>query len=98
MYAKPNLSLGGACFVIHACAHSIPFLSTHIGSGPGEGVSGKHVQPFVPCFSTFIDGMSMMVAPLAMAIGAADMALLILSASVAAGFAAAFCTVFAGAA
>src|SRR5262245_35616803 len=64
----------------------MPFLSRHIGSTPGDGPSGMHVHPFVPGRSTFIDGMSMTAAPLAMSAGAAEIALRILSASVAGGF------------
>jgi hypothetical protein len=47
MYTKPTL-LGGAVLVIHAFAHSIAFVSRHIGSGPGvAGLSGMQVTPFV---------------------------------------------------
>src|SRR5262249_53491831 len=63
----------------------MPFLSRHIGSTPGDGLSGMHVQPLEPCLSTFMDGMSITVASFAMAAGAADNALLILSASVVGG-------------
>ena len=45
-----------------------------------------HVQPFVPFRSTFMDGISLIIASLAMTVGAADMALRILSASVVGGF------------
>src|SRR6516225_3727572 len=63
----------------------MPFLSTHMGSTPGDGLSGMHVQPFVPCFNTFMLGMSITVASLAIDAGAAESALLILSASVVGG-------------
>src|SRR5881227_1009123 len=49
MYIRPTLPAGGALWPIQALAHSIAFLSAHIGSGPGvAGLSGMHVQPFVP--------------------------------------------------
>src|ERR1700691_5284275 len=48
MYMKPTLA-GGVLCAIHASTHSPAFLSQHIGSGPGvAGLSGMHVQPFVP--------------------------------------------------
>src|SRR6058998_914516 len=63
----------------------MPFLSRHIGSVPGEGPSGMHVQPFVPLRKTFIVAISITVASLATAAGAAARALLILAASVVGG-------------
>src|SRR5688572_10061252 len=81
----PILSLGGSFWLIHAPAQSMPFLSTHIGSTPGDGPSGKHVHPLVPGRMTAIVAMSMIVAPCATAIGAADIALLILSGLVVGG-------------
>src|SRR5262245_54550103 len=83
------LSLGGSECDIHACAHSMPFLSRHMGSAPGVvGMSGMHVQPFVPARSVRISIFSFMVTMAALALiasGAADMALLTMSSSVAGG-------------
>src|ERR1700676_4989528 len=84
MYMKPTL-LGGGPLVIHACAHSIAFVSRHIGSGPGVvGLSGMHVKPFVPLRTTravpslFI---TMIVAASATGFGAADIALAMMASS-----------------
>src|SRR4029078_9298840 len=79
------MSFGVLFWVTHCCPHSLPFLSRHIGSTPGDGPSGMHVQPLVPCLSTFMLGMSTIVALGRMAGGAADIALLIFSESVAGG-------------
>src|ERR1043165_8351606 len=55
MYMKPTLPAGGALWPIQAPAHSIAFLSMHIGSGPGVvGLSGMQVQPFLPSRRVFI--------------------------------------------
>src|SRR6266542_1606166 len=61
------------------------FLSRHIGSVPGDGPSGMHVQPFVPFRNTFIVSISMTVASFDTAAGPAARALLILAASVVGG-------------
>ena len=75
--------------VIHACAHSMPALSRHIGSLPGVvGLSGMHVKVPLPSRSTFMppfSSMSMIVASCATALGAADIALAIFSLSVLGG-------------
>src|SRR5262245_48327666 len=66
----------------------MPFLSRHMGSTPGEGLSGMQVNPLVPSRSIFIppfSSIAMMVASFATASGAADIALLIMSASVVGG-------------
>src|ERR1043165_9886467 len=85
MYMKPTLPASGALCDIQAPAHSIAFLSMHIGSGPGVvGLSGMHVQPFVPSRSVRILPsalMSITVAFFAIDIGAADIALAISAAS-----------------
>src|SRR5688572_3232179 len=81
----PILPWGGSFLLIQAWAHSRPFLSTHIGSTPGDGPSGKQVQPLVPGRITAIVAMSIMVAFWAMAAGAADIALLILAGLVVGG-------------
>src|SRR5262245_60982786 len=77
---------GGGLLLIHAFAHSMPGLSRHIGSLPGlMGLSGIQVNGPLPSRSTRIlpcSSMAMMVASLATAFGAADMALAIISASV----------------
>src|SRR2546421_11327337 len=73
MYMKPTFPAGGALWPIQAPAHSIAFLSMHIGSGPGVvGLSGMHVQPFVPARIVRIlpsAPISMIVAFFAMDIG-----------------------------
>src|SRR5687767_13013260 len=81
----PILSFGGSFWLIQAWAQSRPFLSRHIGSTPGDGPSGKQVHPFVPGRMTAIVAMSMIVALSAIAIGAADIALLILAGFVVGG-------------
>src|SRR4029453_5288491 len=88
MYPKPMLPFGGSLCAIHAAAHSMPFLSTHIGSTPGDGESGMHVHPFVPLRSLricILSSMATMVASFETAGGAADIALLIMAASVVGG-------------
>src|SRR5262245_44260685 len=88
MYPKPILPFGGSLCAIHAAAQSMPFLSTHIGSTPGDGLSGMHVQPFVPFRSVricILSSIVTMVASFAMDCGAADIALLIMAASVVGG-------------
>src|ERR1051326_7800307 len=79
MYMRPTLLVGGALWPIQAFAHSIAFLSAHIGSGPGvAGLSGMQVQPFVPGRSVRIlpsAVMLTMVAPSPMPAGAALIAL-----------------------
>src|SRR5712692_3647255 len=75
----------GSFFDIHAWAHSMAFLSMHMGSLTGvEGMSGRHVQPFVPFRSSTIMppsacDQSRMVASFAITAGATLMALLILA-------------------
>src|SRR5687768_12220691 len=81
----PILFGGGSFLLIQAWAHSTPFLSRHIGSTPGDGPSGKQVHPLVPGRITAIVAMSMMVAFSAIAMGAADIALLILAGLVVGG-------------
>src|SRR5262245_15776072 len=88
MYANPSLPVGGSLCAIQAIAHSSPFLSRHIGSTPGEGVSGMHVNSLVPLRSVFIcilSSIAMIVASFETASGAADIALVIMSASVVGG-------------
>src|ERR1043165_9769866 len=80
MYMRPTLPAGGALWPIQAPAHSIAFWSPHIGSGPGvAGLSGMHVQPFVPFRSVRIvlpsSDISTIVAHFAIPAGAADIAL-----------------------
>src|SRR4051812_45063783 len=85
MYMNPTLSFGGSLWFIHAVAHSMAFWSPHIGSGPGvAGLSGMQVKLLLPCRTVLIwppASMLMIVASLAMAGGAADIALLTMSSS-----------------
>src|SRR5918994_4273359 len=80
MYMKPILFAGGVCFVSHACTHAIAFSSPHIGSGPGvAGLSAIQVKLLVPLRTVRIlpsAEASTTVAPLPIADGAADIALL----------------------
>src|SRR5260370_42087581 len=86
MYMKPTLFLGGSFLFSQASTHSIAFWSAHIGSGPGVlGLSAMHVNWLLPWRTTRIFPSlltSMIVAPLPIASGAADMALFITSSSV----------------
>src|ERR1700738_3967376 len=88
MYMKPTFS-GGALCDIHAPAHSIAFASRHMADGPGAvGVSGMHVYPFVPFRTTRMlpsFPIATIVALSATGFGAADIALAMIWASVAAG-------------
>src|SRR3989344_662258 len=91
MYMKPTLpAVGGLC-PIHAWAHSMAFLSMHMGSGPGvAGLSGMQVKPFVPWRSVRIlpsASMATTVEPFATLAGAADIALAISCLSVGGFFA-----------
>src|SRR5436190_13051856 len=76
---KPTLSAGGSLWPIHASAHLSALASMHIGSAPGVlGLSGMQVQPFLPLRRTFIvpsGWAATIVASLAIAAGAATMAL-----------------------
>src|SRR6185295_4472286 len=83
---KPTLLAGGGLCSIQACAHSMAFLSPHIGSGPGlSGLSGIQVKPLVPLRSSRIlppASIATIVASLATDTGAACMALAIICSSV----------------
>src|SRR5690242_5400100 len=85
MYISAALPAGGGCFFSMASIHAMPLASVHIGSGPGvAGLSGRQVKPLVPARSSFIEPsapMSMIIAPLPTASGAALIALAILPAS-----------------
>src|SRR5437660_12764531 len=87
MYMKPTLFFGGSFLFSQASTHSIAFRSTHIGSGPGVlGLSAMQVNWLLPWRTTRIlpsEPTSMIVAPCPIAGGAADMALLMISSSVA---------------
>src|SRR5690348_6831252 len=78
---------GGVVLLIQALAHCMPPSSRHIGSLPGLfGLSGMQVKLFLPLRRVFIcmlSSMTTMVASLATAGGAADMAFLIRAASLA---------------
>src|SRR5215469_943545 len=90
MYMNPTLPGVGGLWPIQAPAHSIAFLSRHIGSGPGVvGLSGMQVQPLVPCRIVRIlpsASIATMVAFLLIDCGAALIALLMSSASVGPAF------------
>src|SRR5438309_12113074 len=83
---KPTLPAGGVLCPIHACAHAIAFVSRHIGSGPGVvGLSGMHVNAFVPLRRVRIEPsapMATIVAPFETLAGAAFIALAMRLASV----------------
>src|SRR5690349_7439778 len=85
MYMNPTLPAGGVLCPTHAIAHSIAFLSMHIGSGPGvAGLSGMQVKPFLPSRSMRIlpsASITTMLAPCDTLAGAADIALLIMALS-----------------
>src|SRR4051794_38629852 len=78
----------GGVLPMHALAHCMPPSSRHIGSLPGVfGLSGMQVKLFLPLRKVCIcilSSMAMMVASLATAFGAADMAFLMSWASLAA--------------
>src|ERR1700724_1142328 len=86
MYMKPTLFFGGSFLFSQASTHSIAFRSAHIGSGPGVlGLSAMQVNWLLPWRTTRIfpsEPTSMIVAFFAIASGAADMALLMISSSV----------------
>src|SRR5262249_8241667 len=79
MYMKPTLFFGGSFLFSQASTHSIALRSAHIGSGPGVlGLSAMQVNWLLPWRTTRIFPSlptSMIVAPLPIASGAADMAL-----------------------
>src|SRR4029450_1004555 len=81
---KPTLLAGGFLCCIQAFAHSIAFLSPHIGSGSAPRCPGRHVKAPVP-FRKTRDlpawSMKTTVASLATAGGAAERAHLIKSSS-----------------
>src|SRR5262249_4375948 len=85
MYMNPTFPVGGVLWFIQASAHAPALASMHIGSGPGvPGLSGMHVQPFVPLRIVTILPSAVMLtiaAFFATLIGAALMALLMRSAS-----------------
>src|SRR5262245_66353477 len=86
MYMKPTLFFGGSFLFSQASTHSIALRSAHIGSGPGVfGLSAMQVNWLPPWRTTRIFPSlptSMIVAPLLIASGAADMALFIICSSV----------------
>src|SRR3954468_10382372 len=86
MYMTPALPFGTGFLFDQASIQPIALASAHIGSGPGvAGASAMQVKPLVPLRNSRMPEapMSTIVAPSAMALGAALMALAILSASVA---------------
>ncbi len=89
MYIRPTFPAGGLVCVSQACTHSIELASTHIGSGPGvAGLSGMHVNPFVPLRRVRIlpsASIVTIVAAFPTFAGAADVALAINCSSVIAG-------------
>src|SRR5258708_9447453 len=86
MYMKPTLPAAGGLWATRAFNHSMELASPHIGSGPGvAGLSAMQVKPLLPLRTTRIAPLALrstMVASLAMAAGAACIALAMIWASV----------------
>src|SRR5258708_22418275 len=86
MYMKPTLPAAGGLWATRAFNPSRELASPHIGSGPGvAGLSAMQVKPLLPLRTTRIAPLALrstMVASLAMAAGAACMAVAMIWASV----------------